>query len=95
MNEVTMADRTDGGAALPCGWALETRPRSFPPGQWWGARHSSGYSVGEVDAGRYLVADPNEQGVMSEAGDYLGFTTAEGAMEHVDALLTARKEGGG
>ena len=71
---------------MRAGWTEAWRPRSFPPGKWWGAKHSSGYSVGEVDAGRYLIADPNGRGVMSEADDYLGFNSPDAAMDYVEDL---------
>jgi hypothetical protein len=72
---------------MRAGWTEKWRPRSMPPGKWWGATHESGYEVGEVDAGRYLIADPQQRGIMSEAGDYLGFTSPDDAMDHVEDLL--------
>jgi hypothetical protein len=84
-------------AQLPSGWTEGWRARLHPPGKWWMATHTSGYTVGEVDAGRYMIADPSGEGVFSEAGDWISFSNALDAMEHVEMLSerSVPHQGGG
>jgi hypothetical protein len=73
-------------ALMRAGWTEGWRDRIYPPGKWWIAHHESGYSVGEVDAGRYMIADPRGEGVLSEADDYVSFSAADDAMAYVEGL---------
>lgn len=59
-----------------------------PPGQWWQATHiTSGYVVGEVDAGRYMVKDRRGNGLVDDTGDYVVFDSTDQAMEHVENVV--------
>jgi hypothetical protein len=60
------------------------------PRQWAQWEHPSGYSVGEVDAGRYMAADPRGVGLIDETGDWCSWSSEHGAMEYVENVIAAQ-----
>lgn len=58
------------------------------PSQWWYSKHTSGYEVGEVDAGRYMATDPNGNGLVDETGDYVVFPNSDEAKRYVEAVIS-------
>jgi hypothetical protein len=63
------------------------KPGCGGPERWWGSDHSSGYSVGETDAGRYMACDNRGNGLRDDEGEYLVFPTTEAAKEYVETYL--------
>jgi hypothetical protein len=62
------------------------RPGEGQPQHWARWNHPSGYSIGEVDAGRYMAA-LNGEGLVDETGDYAAWAHPEQAAEYVEAII--------
>lgn len=69
------------------GWKPSKYDLPGQPRKWWRSRHSSGYVVGEVDAGRYMVTRPDGQGTVDETGDYVSFSSTDEAKRYVEDVL--------
>ena len=72
-------------------WDAVKRPSNGLPSKWWRAKHdASGYTVGEVDAGRYMAADERNQGLVDETGDWCAWSHSDDAMEYVERVVANR-----
>jgi hypothetical protein len=69
------------------GWRDEKNWRGYGPKRWWMSTHASGFTVGEVDAGRYMAADGKGNDLVDETGDYVSFRHPEEAKTYVEAVV--------
>lgn len=75
---------------LQDGWSFrwhpnKVQPNPYGPNRWARWDHASGYSVGEVDAGRYMAAKDGD-GLVDETGDYVSFACPHEAMDYVNRV---------
>ena len=62
-------------------------PNNFGPEKWAMYRHPSGYTIGEVDAGKYMACDPDGNGIKDERGCYLEWSSPESAQRDLEQLF--------
>lgn len=59
------------------------------PEKWFRSTHPSGYSIGEVDAGRYMATDDKDEVLCNESGECV-FSTVEQAKKYVEQVIEAK-----
>ena len=70
-------------------WESTKWPEDIGPKRWWHSEHPSGYSVGEVDAGKYMACDPDGNGLKDADGTYLEWCSQASAKQHVNEIIEA------
>ena len=63
------------------------RERGFGPDNWAMYRCSAGYTIGEVDAGKYMACDPDGNPITDEHGCEMEWSTPEAAQRDLETRI--------
>lgn len=66
-------------------------PHNFGPDKWAMCRHPSGYTIGEVDAGKFMATDPDGNPIKNEHGFDCEWPTPEAAQSEIEAIIEEAK----
>lgn len=67
-------------------WAPETNYSGVGPRHWARWEHPDGFTVGEVDAGRYMAHEFLKGSIQDAHGQDMEWASAAAAIRHIDSL---------
>ena len=75
---------------MPPDWKMTWSPSrivNVGPKNWVRWTHPSGYTIGEVDAGKYMATNEHGRGLRDADGIFLEWSQPEHAADHIATLV--------